>query len=223
MNENAQIDEEHTFVYNGRTHRIFISTDGLICFFCRTRGHIARSCPKKTERVLETEDETPSTSAASRVDDDGFTLVQPKEGHHTKNRKQVNNNNPVNEDDKRPQPESMMTDATAKENVERDQETKIDSASESNNNQQTPKQSSESKHHKARHDIDYNQLIDTNVDNLTVNNTRDTVQNPIVPTVNNTFAKDSETTLSPPEDLEPESFDTQVRTSQRRARSVSPV
>ena len=51
MDEVTQIDEEHTFEYNGRLHLIFISTDGLICFNCRTRGHIARICPQRANFI----------------------------------------------------------------------------------------------------------------------------------------------------------------------------
>ena len=102
---------------------------------------------------------------------------------------------------------NLRTDATTKANDELDHETNTDSTPESNDQPTVPtnstkhtvktsfNKSSESKRHKARHDIDYNQLID-NVDNFTVNNTRDTVQTSFVPTINNTVAKDSETTIS---------------------------
>ena len=54
--------EEYTFMYNGRTHQIFISTDGLSCFYCRTLGQYvlitqARRCPKKSELIPETKDD----------------------------------------------------------------------------------------------------------------------------------------------------------------------
>ena len=55
-----RIEEEHRFDYEGRSHRIFISTDGLICFQCRSRGHIARNCPEKDGTGSPNHQETPA-------------------------------------------------------------------------------------------------------------------------------------------------------------------
>ena len=231
MTDNEQqIDEDHRFEYGGRSHRIFISTDGLVCFQCRSRGHIARNCPQRAETgSVEHQDNTPkrheNNTQTNHVDEDGFTLVQPKKGYNIKNKKtNKTDQKQKTQDENQPKDDDPITTVpTAEPHSELNSDVHDTNTDEMNNSTgntaslKTPPK----KHQKARHDIDHNQLIDLiNLnDTIVPTVTKKVITDSKVPTTRDTDYMDSEVTGS---------FDLVVpelikRKSNRRARSISPV
>ena len=90
------LNDSFEIQYENMSYKIFVSVDGLTCFYCHAVGHILRNCPKKrvaeadTDRYNDNEEtDIENNTAAAKSNGDGFILVGKSNRGKQKMKKQV--------------------------------------------------------------------------------------------------------------------------------------